>query len=1526
MTLNLETKATFPVFTGRSGENDIKWREWDFTLRAYLAAREMDVKVYLPTKDEDVPPMKIAVPQMDGNHQPVVNQQGQPILIEQESSNAKNLRWLFGFLALQTADKAKRLIQEAYQKHGENGAWAYLELRKRFIPDRIVCKHELLQRFFSWKMIKDDLDDALGDFSYLVSRLHEVGSTVPDETMIAVMLSALPERFDMFKATMAHESASRAYRGEALTWPQFEEALRNANDRMKQLRREQRDRQHQQRGRPSGRQHDRQDQRSQHDDERKGWTDRRPDNRYNNTNRNNGNGWRNQPSNTNRQSSNYWRPASSTYAQSSQRTWHTGGQQQGGGQQQQTWRPTERRDKDGDVIMNNTRARANDRRNDRRPNRQYANQFDVYEEEEQQQQGNEDFATIGAVEIEELANEVVHVNSVCSSSPKAMMMDTGAARSCCFEEQLFEEIKPLDHDINVIMANGSTAPAMGVGCIKFTCGEINKGKKKVMVDNVLYVPKLKFNLLSLAHLIDDYNVKLEIDHSAAFLKSKRGDMYPLMREGRFWYLNIYKDPSDCPNATDEQVVDVMEQPHTPSVDDDNEEPTDVMTTDVLVAEVVTQERLHQRFAHVNDGYLKKLPEVTRHAPTAKKENNSDDEKAKCEVCLKAKMKRLPYAGDAYRHQHPGDLIHVDLSQIKQPSERGYKYLMVVVDDASRWLQTYFLKKKSDAPAAFIQYCTAVRMPKAVRTDGGAELIKGQWKEFCETNQIRQERSLPYHQSQNGVAERAIGVICAMARALLFTAGLPASYWCYATATATYIKNRTPTAANEGMKTPHELFIGYPPDVGHIRTFGCKAHINQRKETVGKMDPRTQIGILLGYDPTTKDGYLVYLPHTRQLVLSRDVVFDEAILPGQEKKPRAPPAIDLIYPQRPETSVSEPLPAIEDIHDDNNEPHQHQETNDAQDDMTIIEEDGNGQEGEEDTDEQQTRTTRTTDERRIPGRVYKDHFFDHPDLLFVNEDGEMTEDPSEDDKTADDPSLPQLFQPTIPKTYNQAIKSAAADQWKEAMDREMKSIEDLGVFGYVPANAATTKIISCRWVFALKPDKYKARIVARGFEQDGNQVDNVFSPTPSYHIVRSAFALANQLNLEIHQMDINTAFLNAPLDKPVFMRCPPGYEKPGHVVRLRKALYGLKEAPRAWNITLHNQLLDRGFVRHPQEPCVYLHKDNNILLVVFVDDILIVSEQEGVTWFKQQLSSVFATKDLGEVDVFLGLKIIRDRQERTLQITQPQYIDKMLKRFSMENANPVDFPCASGIQLTSEMSPKTDEEKTKMKKVPYRQLVGALMFCSVTCRPDIAYVVKELARYAHKPGFGHWQAAKRVLRYLSGTKDKGIEFKAEPGKEGRIDLTAFSDSSWADCVGRKSSGGHVVFVCGGPVYWSAKTQPLVTLSSTEAEYVQMSECATALVYLASFLRGIPLFGVRFGSAYLMADNRGAILSAQNPIVSHRTKHIDVRYHYIRQLVQSGFLAVRYVRTSENIADILTKGLGREAHKYLSERVTGRIRWQ
>ncbi|CEM31453.1 unnamed protein product [Vitrella brassicaformis CCMP3155] len=353
-------------------------------------------------------------------------------------------------------------------------------------------------------------------------------------------------------------------------------------------------------------------------------------------------------------------------------------------------------------------------------------------------------------------------------------------------------------------------------------------------------------------------------------------------------------------------------------------------------------------------------------------------------------------------------------------------------------------------------------------------------------------------------------------------------------------------------------------------------------------------------------------------------------------------------------------------------------------------------------------------------------------------------------------MAQLFTSKMPKTYQRAINAFDACHWQDAMDREMESVTDLGVFEYVPRSQATSRPISCRWVYALKPNKYKARIVARGFEQDKNQVDDVFAPTPSYHVMRAVLAIANQLDVEIHQMDVNTAFLNAPLDKPVFIECPPGYGRPGYIVRLRKALYGLKEAPRAWNITLHNQLLHLGFRRHPKEPCVYLHDNKGIMLSVFVDDILIASREEGVTWFKSQLSTVFATKDLSEADVFLALKITRDRPRRHLTITQPQYIDKMISKYNMDQANPTPFPCASGVRLTNDMAPQTEDEKKKMSKIPYRQLVGSLMFCSVTCRPDIAFAVKELAKHAHNPGASHWIAAKRALRYLSATKERGIE--------------------------------------------------------------------------------------------------------------------------------------------------------------------------
>ncbi|CEM35417.1 unnamed protein product [Vitrella brassicaformis CCMP3155] len=298
-----------------------------------------------------------------------------------------------------------------------------------------------------------------------------------------------------------------------------------------------------------------------------------------------------------------------------------------------------------------------------------------------------------------------------------------------------------------------------------------------------------------------------------------------------------------------------------------------------MAEVISEELAHKHFLHYHDAAVDRLSEVCRNAPVVKKGKKNEREQRKCAVCVQAKMKIRPYLNNAFRHSSPGDLVHVDLAQIKQLSERGFKYLMVMVDDHSRYVQAYFLKKKSIAPKAFMHYCTAIRMPKAVRTDGGAELIAGTWKAFCEQHQIRQEQSLPHHQSQNGVAERTIGAICQLTRAALFQSGLPSFYWCFAAKTATYIKNRMPTKRNPSEKTPFELFWGYPLCIRHIRTFGARAYVRQRKDQRGKLDPRAKLGILVGFDPNTKDGYVMWFPDDRQFVISRDVEVDEHVRPS-----------------------------------------------------------------------------------------------------------------------------------------------------------------------------------------------------------------------------------------------------------------------------------------------------------------------------------------------------------------------------------------------------------------------------------------------------------------------------------------------------------------------------------------------------------------------------------------------------------------------------------------------------------------------
>ncbi|CEL99583.1 unnamed protein product [Vitrella brassicaformis CCMP3155] len=402
---------------------------------------------------------------------------------------------------------------------------------------------------------------------------------------------------------------------------------------------------------------------------------------------------------------------------------------------------------------------------------------------------------------------------------------------------------------------------------------------------------------------------------------------------------------------------------------------------------------------------------------------------------------------------------------------------------------------------------------------------------------------------------------------------------------------------------------------------------------------------------------------------------------------------------------------------------------------------------------------------------------------------------------------------------------------------------------------------------------------------------------------------------IYQTDVDVAFLNSPLPYPVFVRCPEGFEIPGKVWRLKRALYGLKEAPRAWNTTLVKFLKDNGFEQCLCDPCIFIHRPTDLWVVFVVDDILYApmsGRDADADWFRELLNREYGIKDLGKADVFVGIKIERDPLTGEMKLSQRAYIEKILKRFRWEHSNPASTPVASGVKLSKDHCPSTPEEKewSASMQAVYRQAVGTLLYLAVTTRPDISYAVKEVAMYCHNPGRKHWTAVKRIFRYLKGTKDHGIIFK--PGDVNHLSVLGYADASHADLDNGKSTGGFALYLGGNLVSWRSRNQTLVALSTCEAEYIALNECARDLVFvrqLADFFR-LPV-----QRAKLITDNRGAGSVSYNEEVKQRTRHILVRYHFVRDLVLKGQLCVHWIASSENTADIFTKGLDEAQHAHL-----------
>ncbi|CAK9820302.1 Retrovirus-related Pol polyprotein from transposon TNT 1-94 [Anthophora plagiata] len=467
-----------------------------------------------------------------------------------------------------------------------------------------------------------------------------------------------------------------------------------------------------------------------------------------------------------------------------------------------------------------------------------------------------------------------------------------------------------------------------------------------------------------------------------------------------------------------------------------------------------------------------------------------------------------------------------------------------------------------------------------------------------------------------------------------------------------------------------------------------------------------------------------------------------------------------------------------------------------------------------------------------------------------------------------------------------------------------------------------KVLSNRWVFKTKInqngeiEKYKARLVARGHTQQyGIDYEDVFAPVARYEIIRALLAASVNEEMYVHQMDVISAYVQGELNDEIYMEQPEMFiqnKNKDKVCKLLKPLYGLKQSGREWYRKLDKYIKENNGERTAADPCVYVFGEgiDSVILIIYVDDLILASKNIKVLEeIKLNLMSAFKMVDLGQISNILGINIKRDGPTGKIRLTQKKYIEDLIRRFNMEDAKTAPTPIEPNMKIIKETSPMSEEEKSEMKCRPYRGLIGALVYLANATRPDIAFAASALSKFSSNPRKIHWTMAKRVLRYLKETSNYGITYC----KDGES-LKAYSDSDWAgDIEDRRSCTGNVLILSGGPISWKSKKQPSVALSTMEAEYAALSEISREVIYIKRLLIHMGFEKYVPKPIKILCDNQSAIKLAKDAVFHKRSKHIDIRYHFTRELIERKEVVIEYVRTDLMIADVFTKSLSRNKHE-------------
>ncbi len=404
-----------------------------------------------------------------------------------------------------------------------------------------------------------------------------------------------------------------------------------------------------------------------------------------------------------------------------------------------------------------------------------------------------------------------------------------------------------------------------------------------------------------------------------------------------------------------------------------------------------------------------------------------------------------------------------------------------------------------------------------------------------------------------------------------------------------------------------------------------------------------------------------------------------------------------------------------------------------------------------------------------------------------------------------------------------------------------------------------------------------------------------------------------------QMDVKIAFPNGNLTEDVYMIQPEGFVDPKDarkVCKLQRSIYGLKQASRSWNIRFDEVVKGFGFIKNCEEACVYKNESGSskAFLILYVDDILLIGNDEKfLNTIKESLQKSFAMKDLGEAAYILGIKIYRDRSRRLIALSQSTYIDKVLKRFRMENAKKGLLPMSHGSVLSKNQCPKTTDERAQMTKIPYASAIGSIMYAMICTRPDVSFALSVSSRYQSDPGMGHWTGVKNTLKYLNRTKEMFLVYGGDGGDEELI-VKGYTDAGFiTDPDDSKAQSGYVFTLNGGAVSWKSSKQNTVADSTTEEEYVMALEAAKEGFWIKKFITELGVVPTALDPVEIYCDNSSAVALAKDPRSHQKSKHIERKYHLIRDYVDKGYVKVCKIHTDLNVSDPMTKPLPRAKHE-------------